>query len=242
MPGFEEYYGVEEVGSSLVNHEKAYYRALQYLSDKVPFLTDRSQPVNAVLGGFNPRSGIVDKFNEFVQNIHPHSDNKAVFLDMNSRPFELIAHPEESPHKIRARLENLPLQPNSVDLMILDHTLEFMKDDAVKSAGDEIDHALNPNGLLLATIDLPKISSFLDSFVHSKANKLPIHIRDEKKAVKLLAPLVPVLIAEYNSGPVMDAAIIVMGKKNSQYPRFQEDSPYHFSEKNLRATPKGNFK
>lgn len=142
--GWSEYYrSVQPV--SLNEQGYAYVWSLDILTRQTEgFL--KEEKITALLGGFHAYSHTSAAFPALCRRLHPHPEDRLILFDMNEEPLKT---PAPYP-KIRGRLEELPFSDGSLDLIILDHTLDFMNDQQVRSFAGETRRVLSPEGVVLA--------------------------------------------------------------------------------------------
>src|SRR3989344_128422 len=155
-----EYHHFVKNPVSFQDQEFYYRRAISHLQTLLPGLLPQGCPSTFVLGGFHSFK-TATAFKNFCASIHPNSEDKHVFLDMNEAPLALL-DPQTYPYRVQAKLEeDLSSVIPGIDLLALDFTLNFMDQRQIRRFSSHIGSSLNRNGLILASIEPPILFSFL---------------------------------------------------------------------------------
>lgn len=217
--GWKEYYALQNTrsfGEQIDN----YKHGLKYINKQIPILTPDDNKT-FVLGGFNPYVQSHAQFLQFASKMHPNPHDRHIFLDMNRPPLTLI-DTKDFPYKVQANLQNLPLQPESLDFLFLDFTLLFMTDNQVTNLAASANSALKKNGIIMATAPFPLITWFyaIDNCLENymfRTNKVHINNRPPERIMHLMNPLKPVLWIQKKCD------LLIFSKPDSDLDRFTGD-------------------
>jgi hypothetical protein len=106
-----------------------------------------NRTITTLLGGFHPANGTVEQFLEFCRTNHPNPEDRHLLLDMNDTPLSQVPKmPQVS--GIQAKLDQLPLRPDSVDFAFLDFTFDFMRDHQVQDFMRGMSQILSRDGAI----------------------------------------------------------------------------------------------
>lgn len=119
-------------------------------------------PLNWALGGYHPYNSTVRDFLAFVQKLNPHGSTECFLLDKNPEPGFVAKKRLGDSNVIRARLEELPFQLSSIDVLINDFTLDFMSDRQIAQYSSQAVQTLNRSGWLVVASMNPSLLSILD--------------------------------------------------------------------------------
>ena len=159
---YERYYSIGRSELfSLKDQMYAYQDVISILHTEQPQTVDVKKPLTFLLGGFHPVGTTPDDFLDFCYEFHPNEKDRHILLDMNTLPLGHLS-PDKFPNRVQGRLESLPFQ-NSIDVIILDFTLDFMADNQVKNFANSASSALTENGIVIATTEnvaLPVFNNF----------------------------------------------------------------------------------
>ena len=156
-------------------HLPAYRRALEYLLVRNPSLIESDKSPTVALGGFCPKNKTLESFVAFNKNLFAEKNPRLVALDKNSYPlkFNLLGS-DGGVEFVQADLTALPFAPNSIDLLYLDCTTEFMTPKDQESLSVNLKTMLSPEGLALSVYH----SLFFKQrkpAVDRKRNKVPLY-------------------------------------------------------------------
>ncbi len=185
------------------------------------FFLTKKESLNLALGGFSPRTRTASSFIETCQKLRPQKKDKFFLFDVNHLPLkEPTFYPGKAKSfKIQANLEKLPLANNSLDLIFLDGTTMFMKDEEVTRFGQEANRALSRFGLVVNFLKTPLFDQVapISNFRGRMANKVPIYFRSKKRSQQLLSPLETVICFDCQG-----RTALIMGKKDNPLPKDPE--------------------
>ncbi len=221
--GWQEYYRfVQPV--SLGEQGFAYTWAVDILTRQQPGFLGKEK-INALLGGFHAFSGTASGFSDFCRYLHPNPQNNLILMDMNDEPMGTFS----SHHKVQGRLEELPFSDSSLDLIVLDHTLDFMDDEQTKKFFREVERTLTPEGLVLATIHGNiMINQPLVNRLRNKYRSLTHRVSYYARSPKVLTGLLDNLQVNLE-GAGKRFHLFAFSQFQSPYPA-HEGSPYAFYE------------
>lgn len=216
--GWKEYYQQEHVQSFSGEIPSYVYAFNTVLCDNGVIWPKR--PVTCIRAGFFPTVDVTQSFLRFCSIIHPHPKNRILFTDMNQTPFSSL-----SPNSLgfQARLETLPLQRDSIDLMVLDYTADFMDNQSAMSFAGEASRLLTPMGLVMVSYDTPLLTGIFRTFREwrqSKTNKVRCFSRSNAEFEKLFSPLKNVgsfLVDHKNHLSCKDHSLDVFARHDSVY-------------------------
>ena len=219
---------------SLGDQGFAYQRALEHMLGENPTILDPSQPRLFVLGGFHPYNGTPQAFIEFCQRNHPNPDDTHVFLDINSQPLEAL-NPQRYPNRIQTGVENLDrhFKPESIDLLFMDCTLNFMNPDQARQFAQTASRTLSKNGLVLATIRSRKRDSLLNWFMKDKVltstryGMKVFYYSDEQAKALITGHLKLSLIADFKPDLGTSNTLLALSRPDSPFSTHQ-GYPYYF--------------
>ena len=157
------------------------YETVEKILQQQPFSKDS---VNAVLGGFHPRSRLASWFPRFCSEIYPSKKVNIINLDMNSYPLLSL----NQPNKIQAKIENPPFAPNSIDLFFLSSTFNFMSDEQIQKFAKQASTSLSSQGWVVASFALPWLPSKFESLLTSITLRTKFYLRKKQQITQLLSP------------------------------------------------------
>ncbi len=196
--GLSEYHEkVIPVQNHLGTQDFAYHRACDVLHRKNPDLLPESEPGIFLMGGCHPYIGGAHAFRKLFSHIHPHPQNKFLGLDIVPKAISKI-NPSVIPFRFAADLQEIPLRPESVDIIVLDHVLPFMSDRQVENMSEQLGSCLKHEGLLMTTTvrePLPLLG-WLTKIRASREHHTEIFPRHGKDYARLLPNLKPILEAD----------------------------------------------
>lgn len=130
-------------------HSYVYRRAMAGLRLMDHHILDPNKQLNFVLGGFH-NTWTVSDFISLGNKLHPGIHNN-ICLDMNDEPLKLLDE-QSGVVRVQGKLDQPPFSKDSIDLLLLDFTLNFMQDRQIRSFATSFNDALSDAGLVLATI------------------------------------------------------------------------------------------
>lgn len=218
--GWPEYYKRER-GSSFAGKKEVYERAVDYLKRQAPEAFPAGSPQNFVLGGFRPDSANQATFTQICRTINPNPNSKYILLDLNRQPL-VDRRSRAYPYKVQAALENLPFAPDSIDLIFLDFTLNFMTKKQMASFAKDAGQSLKPNGLIIAIHDGVSLSALWE-LLSRKRHAVPQYTHPTKHIEEAFKELQTVLKAQIKVAfDTYD--LIAFSKKGSSVPKFEGTS------------------
>lgn len=225
MDKWGEYY--KEPPIQLGEQSFAYKRAVEGLRIINADVLRPDRKVTCVLGGFHNAWAVAD-FKKFVDEVHS-GEHTPIVLDINLEPLKSIDQ-RSQPQRLQASLEALPFQPNSVDLLILDFTLNFMNEAQVQRFAQSANEVLTPTGVVLAPFLGPKHADFLTRLRRKLNTHVPIYYHSLDRLTTLGAPLKPVLNASFllQRDQSTNVSMIGWAKENSSLPRYT-NKPLYFT-------------
>lgn len=170
--GWNEYYQNKCI--SFEEQAQGYKKLVTACANQNPSLLDQRKPKVFVLGGFFPTNGTPEQFRDFCQQIHPNPNDRHILLDMNRYPLETV---DDSTPKLQANIAALPFKRNSLDVIVLDFTTHFMRDEEVELLALDAKRTLKPNGLVLSAIPSRKPLDLLDFFDDRPRGWVPTYFR-----------------------------------------------------------------
>lgn len=212
----EPYYR-RHCGITFKAHEPAYEHVLGKLK-----LPQNDKVCNFVLGGVHCLDLSGQQFISFCQKIHPNPNDRHIILDKNLKPLLQDGRRNKISDVLQADLTSLPLLDRSVDLVFLDHTLNFMTDNDVRKACQQLSRIIQPEGLVLATLSMPALP-FITSFWESRVNRAKTYLRSFDRIISLMSPLKPVIIASAETDSDKNFGLIALTSKESHLPAHQGD-------------------
>lgn len=146
---WEEYYLSQDV-YSFAENKTLYADALVetiFEGNRFEELSQKKE-MTVLLGGFHSQNGTPGEFEKFLKPRFWNFSKRVIFLDKNPGPFESLG-PRPG---IQARLEDLPFQKSSLDLVFLDGTFHFMSQREISKFSASLGSVLKRNGLVFANI------------------------------------------------------------------------------------------
>ncbi|MGE5041789.1 MAG: methyltransferase domain-containing protein [Candidatus Levyibacteriota bacterium] len=170
--------------SRLGNNIGDFNLLLHNLNGQSSGLFDSPEGMNFVLGGFASHNGTPGDFKQFIYNFRYEHEarfqDRLIFLDMNKRPLDGV----DTKQAVRAKLEHPPFKSDSLDLIVLSGTADFMEDSAVSDFSRNAALVLKKNGIVLASTTPKKAKPYLESMY-----PVPVYFRDIDGLVSLMEPL-----------------------------------------------------
>lgn len=199
-----------------------YKQAIATFAGQNGNLLSQNQPKRFLLGGFHHLNSTIKDFLNFCGSIHPHQENRYLFLDMCREP--LLGLKKCQPYSLstQASLAALPFRDSSLDLLFLDFTLDFMTDRQVSDFAISATSVLSPDGLViaaLADLDREKFKADLLADFSGKRSLTPINLyvkryfRYPQNIISLLDPLKPIF---WNRNHNFN--LLVLSHPDSQFP------------------------
>ncbi|KUK82752.1 MAG: hypothetical protein XD98_0510 [Microgenomates bacterium 39_6] len=176
-----------------------------------------------LLGGFSPNSSTANTFVDYCAKFRPDQEDEIYLLDLNHQPFKSVYFSSQfAPKKIyqvQADLTKMPFANNSLDLIFLDGTTMFMKDEEVGRFGQEANRTLSRFGLIVNFLKTPLFDQTapISNFRGRVANRVPIFFRSKEKSQQLLSPLETVICFDCQG-----RIALIMGKKDNPLPKDPE--------------------
>ncbi|MFH0936849.1 MAG: class I SAM-dependent methyltransferase [Candidatus Daviesbacteria bacterium] len=216
-----KYYS-EEAPVILGEHAFIYQRAIDGLRLMNQDVLDPSKQLNFVLGGFHNTWTVAD-FISLGNKIH-RGEHQNILLDMHKEPLDLIDK-RYGLNLLQARLEELPFSKESVDLLVMDFTLNFMEDDQVKKFAHHSQGFLDPEGLILTSFMAYPNQNWWDKlnlWYHDVPSK---YSRTPETLASLLTPLKSVFFAKFETSfskteiPIKpEVYFLILARKDSLLP------------------------
>lgn len=151
MPNWERYYAdfsKSKTPLTITNHAEDYRKALQ---------SQQIQPQSVLLGGFASGASIL-AFENFTRNLLPQA--QAFALDINTTPIQQARVYSPKVHLLRGDLTTPPFKAGSIDLVILDFTLNCMTPKQTNEFFAQAPDILSPDGAILAALNNTSRASF----------------------------------------------------------------------------------
>lgn len=172
------------------HQSEAYLRAIEGLRQiNVDLLAPNTTPT-IVLGGFHNPWSVAD-FHKLCDKLQT-GPQRRVLLDLQASPLQTLDG-RGNPHRVQARLEELPFPGESIDLLFLDYTTDFMNDRTLRRFSLGINDILKPVGLVLAAFMDTDDQSLWDSIEERLTRRVPTYCRSSKKFCQLMTPLRPII-------------------------------------------------
>lgn len=179
------------------------------------------ESITALLGGFHTHSATAPVFPTFCYHLHPNLNNKLIYFDMNQEPLCTSS----SPMRVRGRLEELPFSDQSIDLMVLDHTLDFMDNRQVSSFAKETQRVLTPEGIVLAAIHDGLFTKYrLPNTIQRIYRTLSHHVNYYPRSAEMVSELFNDMTVNLEGGGKR-FCLLAFSRPQSPYPVFHGD-PY----------------
>ncbi|MCX7996807.1 MAG: class I SAM-dependent methyltransferase [Patescibacteria group bacterium] len=186
-PEWEHYFNLENIPHTFAGQLVVYKNELQGAVKQNPRLRDKPDRGLYVLGGFFPARDNIDAFHELTCVLDPkHGPERSYYVDMNPQPASVLTTDEQKRFR-QAKLENIASYfPNeSVDLIVLDHIMQFLDEKALEEALKNIAAILSPDGVALMTMMNP-IFTPLERILRSREMKVPVYPRKQKLVERAL--------------------------------------------------------
>ncbi len=153
MVDWEKYYKFYEESPNVLSirdTQSAYFQTLNYM---------HADPKTILLGGFASDFSL-DDFEIFSKSYFPKA--KTFALDINKHPLKKAILSAPNSLLLQADLNELPFKEGSIDLMLLDFTLNCMPPENIAGLFSSASRVISPNGIVVASvIDLPRTSRFI---------------------------------------------------------------------------------
>ena len=155
----------------------------------------KKESLRLVLGGFSPQSPTAAAFVRDCFRFRPPKKDEIYLLDFNRQPFEKASLPLPSKEKklfrVQADLAKMPFANESLDLIWLDSTTNFMDNKKLSCFGKEAGRTLTKEGVVVSMFSEPLVS-FLPSFRsarESRRNHTQVYSRSVQENLFLLKDL-----------------------------------------------------
>ena len=155
----------------------------------------KKESLRLVLGGFSPQSPTAAAFINDCGCFRPQKEDEIYLLDFNRQPFEKAGLPSPSEGKklfrLQADLAKMPFADESLDLIWLDGTTNFMDNKKLSCFGEEAGRTLTKEGMAVIVFPEPLVS-ILPSFrsvCESCRNHTRAYSRSTKATLSLLKDL-----------------------------------------------------
>lgn len=145
-------------GVTLGDSQRAYGAALNLLDTREPKIT--------LIGGFAHHYSI-GNIEDFCKDRLP--ETRIIALDLNEIPTRAAKRNGIKTPIVQGDLTKLPFRKNSIDLMILDFTLNCMPEEHIPEFFHSASEVLTPDGVILASI--------LDKAAASRISRLWLHLQ-----------------------------------------------------------------
>jgi hypothetical protein len=179
-PNWERYYQRKDI-RSLSEQACGYIKAIQNLQKINPDFLKKDHPATIVLGGCAVQNANQRTFQKIASFIHP--ETKTIVLDLNSQPFKR----NETKNPLQTNLTHPPFKKNSIDLLLLDFTQEYLTDKQLKAFSQSFSKCLKFNGSILMA-NTSHLSNKLASFIQTKKSQVPTRRRSVKNITELFKP------------------------------------------------------
>lgn len=214
---WEKYHQKSEIettfASQLPYYEKMATRAQRGI-DFTPLKTSYS-----VLGGFFPTHKNIESFDEFARYVNPRCKEAQIrYVDKNKESTRILEADEISRFQ-QADLSHIEqaFPPNSIDLLAMDYTTDFLQDNELIDLMNGLSHSLTLNGLVFMAKTDPLIP-FLARIHSSIRNGVPTHDRSEGKFLSLVKPHLKVIdIGDYRTNAGYMSRIYTASRLDSDY-------------------------
>jgi len=155
----------------------------------------KKESLRLVLGGFSPQSPTATAFVRDCLRFRSQKKDEIYLLDFNRQPFEKASLPLPSKEKklfrVQADLAKMPFANESLDIIWLDGTTNFMDNEKLSCFGKEAGRTLNKEGIAVSIFHEP-LFPFLPSFRsarESRRNHTQVYCRSAKENLSLLKDL-----------------------------------------------------
>ena len=155
----------------------------------------KKERLRLVLGGFSPQSPTAAAFVRDCLRFRPQKKDEIYLLDLNRQPFEEVVFPflpeEKRLFRFQADLIKMPFADESLDLIWLDGTTNFMDNKKLSCFGKEAGRTLTKEGVVVSIFSEPLVS-FLPPFRsarESRRNHTQVYSRSVQENLSLLKDL-----------------------------------------------------
>jgi hypothetical protein len=155
----------------------------------------KKESLRLVLGGFSPHSSTAAAFINDCGLFRSQKRDEIYLLDFNRQPFEKASLPllskEKKLFRVQADLAKMPFANESLDLIWLDGTTNFMDNEKLSCFGKEAGRTLTKEGVVVSIFPEPLVS-FLPSFRsarESRRNHTQVYSRSVQENLSLLKDL-----------------------------------------------------
>jgi hypothetical protein len=155
----------------------------------------KKESLRLVLGGFSPHSSTAAAFINDCGLFRSQKRDEIYLLDFNRQPFEKASLPllskEKKLFRVQADLAKMPFADESLDLIWLDGTTNFMDNKKLSCFGKEAGRTLTKEGVVVSIFPEPLVS-FLPSFRsarESRRNHTQVYSRSVQENLSLLKDL-----------------------------------------------------
>lgn len=218
--GWTEYYRPNDMKASFGGQLHAYRKVAENI---FPEVLDQNSPLTWVLGGCYPHNGSAQDFMQFCRSTHPHPSDRHILLDMNSYPLAYKGNPDGL-KKVQARLEDLPFLAQSIDVLFLDLTLNYLNGEQVRSFVEGVSSVLHPNGLIVATSD-NLIFPFLRRLFNLHRIEVPQYYHPLKRLKQLASPHLKIVFnGDFDVNPWRFFSIRVLARAEHPLPEYKDSA------------------
>ena len=188
---WNRYYSEENI-RSLKEQSPYYAYILEQLAEYVSKGKAPDEPLFVALGGIHPK---VTRPEHFIALCEDSLDHLIfpIILDQNEQALQGLS--QDGYVAMQANLEDLPEITPPLSLLICDYTTDFMTDSQLSHMNQTLPGHLDPNGLLMLTVDTPTIPG-LSRLRNKISFNVNVHPRSEKKLTTLLSNFKLVYVAQ----------------------------------------------
>ncbi|MDD3679353.1 MAG: hypothetical protein PHX72_00630 [Candidatus Shapirobacteria bacterium] len=216
--GWKEYYQTSPESFCLKFGRGLLKRILQ---DQTEYPLCQKESLRLALGGFSPRSKTASAFIDYCDQLRPNHKDEIYLIDLNCQPFQEVFLPsslEDSiTHKVQSDLTRQPFGNQSLDLIFLDGTTSFMKDEQLSQFGQEANRTLTEYGVVIALFPdhFSGLLSPISQLYSRVVNRTLIYCRSTKQHQSELTSLK--LLWYLDSGRY---TALVLGRQDNPCPEF----------------------
>lgn len=219
-PGWESYFEQQHI-PNLFAGQLPYYQAElnELLRDKSNTLRTKDEKGLYVLGGFFPSESNVQAIHTLAEMIDPSSTERVHYMDMNPAPLKVLTPEQQARfHQIDLRQIATEFGAGKIDLITLDHIIQFLDDDGAEEFFRVLSTALSPEGVALMTTTNPSWT-WLESIIRSKDMGVKVYPRKREKREQMIQKHLKIVSgAIYTLEGIQDACLYTLARQDSPYP------------------------